>query len=77
MRAAYLAQELLTTFVNELDGVYLHPAEVSGTFIISIDEVVIFDRKTAGRFPETKELKQLVRDHAAPGKHLGHSDVKL
>ncbi|HAK28203.1 MAG TPA: hypothetical protein DCO90_03000, partial [Sphingobacterium sp.] len=34
----------------------------------------IFDRKRAGRFPEIKELKQLIRDLIAPDKSLGHSD---
>jgi selenoprotein W-related protein len=29
-----------------------------------------------GRFPEIKELKQLVRDKISPGKELGHSDKK-
>ena len=28
----------------------------------------------AGRFPESKELKQLIRDRIAPEKNLGHSD---
>jgi selenoprotein W-related protein len=39
-----------------------------------VDEQVVFDRKTQGRFPEIKELKQLVRDKVCPGKNLGHSD---
>lgn len=74
LRAAYMAQELLTTFSEELYGVTLHPAEVAGRFSLSINEQVLFDRKVQGRFPEIKELKQLVRDVAAPGKSLGHSD---
>jgi len=74
LRAAYMAQELLTTFTNELKGVLLQPAEINGTYSISIDDKKIFDRKEAGRFPEIKELKQLVRDIVAPGKSLGHSE---
>ena len=27
-------------------------------------------------FPEIKELKQIVRDVASPGKSLGHADTK-
>jgi selenoprotein W-related protein len=76
LRAAYMAQELLTTFTDDLHGVLLHPSEMSGTYIISIDSTVIFDRKALGRFPEIKELKQLVRDLVNPGKSLGHSDNK-
>jgi selenoprotein W-related protein len=35
---------------------------------------VIFSRAREGRFPESKELKQSIRDRIAPGKPLGHSD---
>ena len=35
---------------------------------------VLWDRKVTGRFPEAKEVKQLVRDCVNPGKNLGHSD---
>jgi selenoprotein W-related protein len=76
MRAAYMAQELLTTFTDDVYGITLVPSEVSGRYTISIDNVVLFDRKTEGRFPEIKELKQLVRDKVNPGKSLGHSDKK-
>lgn len=74
LRSAYMAQELLTTFTEDLEGVFLKPSETSGTFSIRLDEEIIFDRKAAGRFPEIKELKQLVRDRVNPGKSLGHSD---
>lgn len=76
LRAAYMAQELLTTFENELQGVTLQPSETNGEFHISVDERIIFDRKTYGGFPEIKELKQLVRDIVAPGRNLGHTDTK-
>ena len=74
LRAAYMAQELLTTFTEDIYAVSLRPAEISGTYIIYVDEDIIFDRKPAGRFPEIKELKQLVRDKVNPQKSLGHSD---
>lgn len=74
LRSAYMAQELLTTFSEDLEGVLLKPSETSGTFQVGVDDEIIFDRKQAGRFPEIKELKQLVRDHVNPGKSLGHSD---
>jgi selenoprotein W-related protein len=74
LRAAYMAQELLTTFTGDVHGVLLQPSEVSGSYTIRIDGNLIFDRKQAGRFPEIKELKQLVRDVVAPDKSLGHSD---
>ncbi len=76
LRAAYMAQELLTTFVEELQSVTLLPSETGGRFSIFIDGKQVFDRKDAGHFPEAKELKQLVRDIIAPQKTLGHSDTK-
>lgn len=76
LRAAYMAQEILTTFSEDLKGVTLQPAEISGRYSISIDDEKIFDRKEQGRFPEIKELKQMIRDKVAPEKSLGHSDKK-
>ena len=76
LRAAWMAQELLTTFADELHGVLLQPSEVSGRFTVRVGEHELFDRKAAGRFPDIKELKQLVRDAVAPDKALGHSDRK-
>ena len=76
LRSAYFAQELLSTFSEDVQGVLLQPSETSGTFKIHIDEALIFDRVTAGGFPEVKALKQSVRDIVNPGKSLGHSDKK-
>jgi hypothetical protein len=36
--------------------------------------VRLWDRKTDGGFPETKELKRRVRDVIQPGRDLGHVD---
>ena len=74
MRAAYMAQEMLTSFSDDLDGVLLRPSETSGRYTIFVNNEIIFDRKDEARFPEIKELKQRIRDKAAPGKSLGHSD---
>ncbi|MES1197764.1 MAG: SelT/SelW/SelH family protein [Chitinophagaceae bacterium] len=75
LRAAYMAQEFLTTFENDLKAVTLQPSEVNGSFHISINGKKIFDRKDFGGFPEIKELKQIVRDEVSPGKSLGHADT--
>ncbi|MBT65435.1 MAG: SelT/selW/selH selenoprotein [Puniceicoccaceae bacterium] len=74
LRAAWTAQELLTTFESELGAVTLRPSDVSGTFHVSVEGQALWDRKAEGRFPEMKELKQRVRDHIAPQRHLGHSE---
>ncbi len=76
LRAAYMAQELLTTFTDDVYGITLVPSEISGRYQIRIDQSVIFDRKREGRFPEIKELKQLIRDLVNPDKSLGHSEKK-
>ena len=77
LRAAYMAQEFLTTFENDLRGITLQPSEINGSFHISIDGQKIFDRKDYGGFPEIKELKQIIRDVVAPGKSLGHTDTPI
>ena len=76
LRAAYMAQELLTTFSEDVRGVLLQPSEISGSYIISVDDKTVFDRRVEGRFPEIKELKQIIRDIVNPEKSLGHSDKK-
>lgn len=73
LRAAWLAQELLSTFAGDLGEVALQPGS-GGVFEVRIDGTTIWSRATEKRFPEAKELKQRVRDHVAPGRSLGHSD---
>jgi selenoprotein W-related protein len=68
-----MAQELLTTFETDLAEVALVPG-MGGIFEVRVDGATIFSRKEYGRFPESKELKQLIRDKIAPEKKLGHSD---
>jgi selenoprotein W-related protein len=73
LRAAWVAQELLSSFEAELGEVALVPGP-SGVFEVRLDGAVLFSRAEHGRFPEAKELKQLVRDRVAPGRDLGHVD---
>ena len=74
LRAAWLAQELLSTFETTLAEVALQPSALSGTFEVRANGHTVWSRKGEGRFPEAKELKQRVRDVIAPGMDLGHSD---
>jgi selenoprotein W-related protein len=67
-----MAQELLTTFEKELGEVALIPG-AGGIFEVRLEGKPIFSREQQRRFPESKELKQLVRDRIAPDKDLGHS----
>lgn len=75
LRAAWMAQELLMTFQDELGEVALAPG-VGGVFQIRVSDELIWDRAGNNGFPDIKELKQLVRDRVAPNKDLGHSDRK-
>jgi selenoprotein W-related protein len=77
LRAAYMAQEILSTFTDDIKQVSLLPSETAGVYKIFIDDKKIFDRKEYNGFPEIKEIKQLVRDIVNPEKNLGHADRKL
>ena len=73
LRAAWTAQELLTTFEEDLAEVALRPGQ-GGVFDVHVGDVLVWSRSQEGRFPELRELKQKVRDIVAPGRALGHSD---
>ena len=73
LRAAWMAQELLTTFEEELGEVALIPGG-GGVFEVRVGESLVWSRKAEGGFPEIKVLKQRVRDAVAPERDLGHSD---
>jgi selenoprotein W-related protein len=74
LRAAWMAQELLTTFAEELGEAALVPG-TGGVFQIRVNDELVWDRAVQGGFPDIKQLKQLVRDRIAPQKDLGHSDA--
>ena len=90
LRAAYYAQELLQTFSNTIGEVSLIPV-TGGIFNITlytntngtderqqtVSETLIWDRKRDGGFPETKELKNRVRNVIDPEKDMGHVDRAL
>jgi selenoprotein W-related protein len=73
LRTAWMAQEHLTTFSTEIGELAIIPG-VGGVFEVRLHDEIIWSRADNGRFPEIKELKQLVRDRIAPGRDLGHSD---
>jgi selenoprotein W-related protein len=75
LRAAWMAQELLTTFEQEIAELALMPGS-GGIFEVRINGQLIWSRRNEGRFPDIVELKRLVRDGIAPGRSLGHADRK-
>jgi selenoprotein W-related protein len=75
LRSAWMAQELLTTFEAEIGELALRPG-TGGVFEIRVNGELVWSRADVGRFPDIKELKQLIRDKIAPEKDLGHSEKK-
>ena len=91
LRSNWILSELLTTFANEDKLVSISlipqgpPLSDGGIFRVCAsnyeeggddnEKIVLWDRKVNGRFPESKEVKQLVRDVCNPDIDLGHSDV--
>ncbi|MDT4330511.1 SelT/SelW/SelH family protein [Methylomonas sp. MED-D] len=75
LRAAWMAQELLSTFDGDLTELALQPG-TGGIFEVYADGVLVWSRKAEGRFPDITELKQRVRDQIAPERDLGHADRK-
>jgi selenoprotein W-related protein len=73
LRANWIAQELLMTFGEDIGELALVPSS-GGVFVVIFEGEEIFSRKEQGRFPDSKELKQLIRDRIDPAMSLGHSD---
>lgn len=72
-RASWIAQELLTTFPDELGEVALVPGD-GGIFQVRVGDELIACRARDGGYPELAELKRRIRDRVAPGRELGHSE---
>eukprot|EP00965_Chrysotila_dentata_P210415 6185864-Pleurochrysis_carterae.AAC.1 len=79
-RSAWLSQELLQTFNGTVNEVAMQPNHAGGIFVVRLitqeGEYIIWDRAAQGRFPESRELKQAIRDVLDPARSLGHSDRK-
>ena len=75
LRAGWMAQELLSTFGQDLGEVVLVPG-TGGIFEITCDGTLVWERKRDGGFPDAALLKQRIRDVIDPGRDLGHADRK-
>ena len=74
LRAAWLAQELLSSFGETLGEVTLIPDGSGGVFEIHVNGELIWERVRDGGFPDSKSLKQKVRDIVDPDRDMGHID---
>ena len=73
-RSAWMAQEILGTFADEVGAVTLVPGETGGIFEITCGGRSVWSRAGDGGFPDIAELKRRLRDIVAPGRDLGHVD---
>ena len=73
-RAMWLADELLHTFEEFVAGVTLVPGG-GGQFDIHLDDELLFSNRDAGRFPETRELREAIaaRIDGAPKPRHAHT----
>lgn len=72
-RAAWMAQELLTTFEAEVGEVALIPGS-GGVFEVRVDGEPVWSRTSDAAFTDAADLKRLIRDRIAPQRSLGHSE---
>lgn len=59
LRALWLARELMLAHQERIGALRLVPSS-GGIFVVRVDNELVFSRKEAERFPESKELKELV-----------------
>jgi len=71
LRAAWVAQELLKSFEDELAEVALRPGG-GGIFAVRLDEAPLFSNKEQGRFPEMRELREGLAQALGSEKRFGH-----
>lgn len=70
-RAAWVAQELLHTFADSLGSVTLIPGG-GGQFDVRVGDELVFSNTSQGRFPEMRELRELVAarlENPPPARH--------
>jgi selenoprotein W-related protein len=66
-----MAQELLTTFAEEIGEVAVRPGS-GGIFEVSLDGEVVATNRDHAPMPDPSEVKRLVRDRIAPDRQIGH-----
>lgn len=77
MEIAYAAAEQSLSSPSTSSDAQTSPAQPSAAASqasVTMQHRVLWDRKTNGGFPETKELKRRVRDVIEPERNLGHVD---
>ena len=75
LRSAWLAQEILSSFSDQIDELSLQPRS-GGLFQILIGDKIVWCRKKQKGFPDAPTIKRIFRDHLDPTRDLGHIDRK-
>jgi selenoprotein W-related protein len=75
-RAAWMAQEIINTYVSDIQSVNLVPGD-DGKFEIFCDKQAIFLRHEEGKFIEIKDIKKRIRDFIDPERSICHIDKKI
>ena len=73
-RAAWTAQELLHTFGDYIAEVALVPGS-GGMFAVTVDGEEVWSTRENGRFPEMRELRNLLRDRIEGAPPPRHADA--
>ncbi len=71
LRASWMAQELLTTFGEELGEVAIVPGG-GGIFEVALDGEVIATNRDHAPMPDPGAVKRLIRDRVSPERVIGH-----
>ena len=71
LRASWMAQELLSTFEEEIGGVTLIPG-TGGIFEVRVDGEVIASNREDMKMPELGAVKRALRDRVSPERRIGH-----
>lgn len=71
LRASWLAQELLTTFGEDLGEVAIVPGR-GGIFEVTLDGEVIATNRERKPMPDPVDVKRAIRDRVDPDRKIGH-----
>ena len=71
LRSAWMAQELFSTFGDDMSSATLAPG-TGGIFQITLNGALIWDHRRDGGFLDLRRLKSMMRDPVCPTRDLGH-----
>ena len=73
LRAAWLAQEILSTFEEDVGEVALVPSG-GGILEVRVDGEVVASNRDGATIPDVRDVKRAVRYRVAPARKFGHED---